>query len=288
MSALRSRAWLNVALLLLAAGLAAVVWLAPSGEPPPAETLSAIDPTTVERVRIEGTRNAVIELRRDDAGWRLVAPRPLPGNDHRVRALLGIAAARVHEAFRAEGNDLRALGLDPPVARLGLDGHEFLFGDTEPLRGWRYILHGTDVHLITDAYFHHMLATPAAFVDPAPLASATDPVAFLLPGGQRLSREQGVWQADPAFAGLSADSAKRLVDAWKNARAASVRELDPALPWSEVIEVSVEGEPEPLEFKVARPEHEVVLGRARLGVQYHFPIAAGNRLLQLTRAPAPA
>lgn len=281
MSGLRARVWLNLALLSLALGLVAVIWLGPSREPPPAERLSAIDPTTVKRVRIERRRANAIELHRGGAGWRLVSPRSLPANDHRVSALLGFTAAKVHEAFRAEGNDLDAFGLDPPVARLILDENEFLFGDTDPLNGWRYILHGPDVHLVTDAYFHHLLATPAAFVDPAPIAAGSEPVAFVLPGGQRLERDNGIWHADPGLEGPSADSANRLADAWKNARAASVKAFDPALAWSQALEVLVKGEPEPLVFKVARLEHEMVLGRVRFGVQYHFPLAAGKRLLEL-------
>ncbi len=281
MTGLRLRVLVNVVLLLLIAGLAIFIWLDPWGPPPPAEEkLSAIDPTRVVRVRIQGPKREPIELRRESAVWRLVVPLSLPANEHRVAALLGLAAARVHDGFRAQGNDLKQFGLEPPTARVLLNDDEFLFGDTESLNGWRYVLYGTDVHLITDAYYHHLLATPAAFVDPAPIGVDARPVAFIL-SGATLRLENGSWQIEPPEAGLGADSGNRLAQAWKSARAASVKRFDPSLGWSETIQVELNGETAPLRFQVARLEHELVIGRPQWNVQYHFPKRAGLRLVEL-------
>jgi len=281
MTGLRLRVLVNVVLLLLVAGLAVFIWLDPWGQPPPAEEkLSAIDPTRVVRVRIEGPKREPIELRRASAVWRLVVPLSLPANENRVAALLGLAAAKVHDGFRAEGNDLKEFGLEPPKARVLLNDHEFLFGDTESLNGWRYVLYGPDVHLITDAYYHHLLATPAAFVDPAPIGVDSRPVAFIL-SSAKLRLENGSWQIEPPKAGWSADSGNRLAQAWKSARAASVKRFDPTLDWSQTIQVELNGEPVPLRFQVARLEHELVIGRPQWKVQYHFPKRAGLRLVEL-------
>lgn len=280
MTSLRIRMLVNAALLLIAVGLVLLIWLDPwRSVAPQKEKLSATDPTRIVRVRIEGPKRAPLELERNNASWRLVAPLSLPANDNRVAALLGLAAAGVHDAFRAEGNELKEFGLDPPKATVLLNEHAFYFGDTEPLNGWRYVQYESDVHLITDAYFHHLLATPAAFVDPALLGADARPVGFVLPGA-RLKLESGRWRIEPPGARLSGDAGNRLADAWRSARAASVRYFDAALDWSETIQVELNGEPEPLRFQVCRLEHELVIGRPQWKVQYHFPKRAGLRLLE--------
>jgi len=159
-----------------------------------------------------------------------------------------------------------------------MDEHEFRVGDTEPLNGWRYVQYGADVQLITDAYSHHLLATAPAFVDPAPIGADVRPVGFSLPG-IRLRLEQGRWRVDPPAASFSADAGERLANAWTSARAASVKSFNSKLDWDQTILVKLDGENEPLRFRVARLEYEWVIGRPEWKVQYHFPKQAGLKLL---------
>ncbi len=284
MTSLRARTLLNLVLLLLAGGLIGFIWWGPGSEPPQEpEKLTDLDITEITRVRIEGPRREPLELNREGSRWQLTKPRVLPADPIRVTALMGIASARVHEAFRAEGNDLAVFGLKPPVARISLDQHELLFGDTDPLNGWRYVLYGSDVHLITDAFYHHVLATPAAFADRSPIGANARPVAFSLPG-VTLSLENGDWKVSPQRDDGGADAGKFLVEAWKNARATSVRPLDPALHWQRTVEVGLEDQQAPLRFRVASLEHELVLARPAWNLQYHFPAKAGGRLIELGAA----
>lgn len=278
MTGLGARVLVNVALLLLAVGLVVFIWLDPLRAPPPVEDkLSTIDPTEVRRLRIEGPNRPPIELIREHGAWRLVAPLSLPANENRVWALLGLAAATVHDAFRAEGNNLSEFGLDPPKFKVLLDEHEFRFGDTEPLNGRRYVEYGPDVHLISDVYFHHLLATAPAFVDPAPIGSDARPVGFLL-SGAKLRLEKGGWRVDPPGAS-GADAGERLANAWASARAASVKRFDPNLDWKQTIQIELNGASEPIRLRIAQLEHELVIGRPEWKVQYHFPKKAGLRLL---------
>ena len=284
MTSLRARSLLNLALLLLAGGLVAFIWLGPGSEPPPEpKRLTALDITEITRVRIESRRREPLELIREGSRWQLTEPRALPADPIRVTALMGISSARVHEAFRAEGNDLAVFGLEPPVARIWLDQHEFLFGDTDPLNGWRYVLYGAEVHLITDAFFHHVLATPEAFADRSPIGADARPVVFSLPGAT-LRLENGDWKVSPQRDDGGANAGRLLVEAWKNARASSVRPLDPALHWQRTVEVGLEDQPAPLRFRIASLEHELVLARPAWNLQYHFPAKAGGRLIELGAA----
>ena len=281
MTALRARVLVNLALIALAAGLAALIWLDPwGGEPPAAERLSAIDPGTVNSLRIERPEQAPIMLERAGSGWRLRSPISLPANPYRVAALLAIASAPVHDAFRAEGNDLRQFGLDPHRVRLLMNQHEFRFGDAEPLAGFRYVHYGADVHLVSDSFFHHLLATAPAFVDLAPIGSDLRAESITL-SGTTLRLEGGRWHADPADLRFGAEAAERLAGAWSGARATSVRAFEPGLDWREEVRIRLVGHPEPLHFVVARLRHELVLGRPERKIQYHFPQQAGLDLVTL-------
>ncbi|MDX1513369.1 MAG: DUF4340 domain-containing protein [Gammaproteobacteria bacterium] len=259
---MRARSLLNLALLLLAAGLIAFIWLGPPSDPPPdLERLSRLEPGAVSRIRIQRSGAPPLEIRRDGSGWRLAAPVERPANPTRVAALLGLVSARVHEAFRAVGNDLAAFGLEPPVATIWFDDQEFRFGDTDALNGWRYVLFGPDVHLITDAFYHHVIATPPAFIDPAPLAGVKAPVAI-------------TDTSDPRAAG---DDGR--AGAWLDARATKVRDMDPGVAWErEILVVPAEGA-QPIRFRAAQVEHELLLARPDWQIQYHFPTAAGAKLL---------
>ena len=281
MIALRTRVLANLALVGLAIGLAIVIWLEPwRQQPPAAERLSTIDPGTVNSVRIERAKRAPIVLERRDSGWRMLSPISLPANEYRITALLGVASAPVHDAFRAEGNDLGQFGLDPPKARLLLNQHEFRFGDADPLAGFRYVHYGPDVHLVSDTFFHHLLATAPAFVDPAPVGSDMRAQSVAI-SNATLRLEAGRWRVDPEDPALSAEAAERLVSAWSSARATSVKDFEPGLDWSDEVQIKLDGQPEPLRFVVARLSHQLVLGRPDLKIQYHFPKQAGLALLTL-------
>jgi hypothetical protein len=279
MTRLRARALVNLVLLSLVLGLVLFIWLDPwRGPPPLRERLSAIDPSQIRKLRVEGSKRSPIELTRGNSGWRLVAPLSLPANEYRVAALLGLASATVHDTFHAQGKDLTEFGLQPPKAKVLLAEHEFRFGDTEPLNGWRYVGYGPNVHLITDHYFHHLLATAPAFVDPAPIGEDARPAGFSI-SGVKLWLENGRWRINPPKGSSSGDDGERLANAWSSARASSVKGFDSGLNWEQTVLVELEGEDEPLAFRVARLEYELVLGRPEWKVQYHFPKKAGLRLL---------
>lgn len=282
MSGPRGRAVLNLVLLALACGLGAFIWLTASSPKPAAARLTDLDIGQVSKLRVQRHGRAALTLHRSDAGWRLVAPVELPADPARVEALLGLARARVHEAFRAAGNDLSEFGLEPPVARVWLDDLEIDFGDTESLNGWRYVLVGPDVHLITDAFFHHLLATPVAFADPSLVSAGRQPTAVLVSAPVlRMLGEDG---ASGLPGGDLRHSSAAHLAAWSNARASGVRALDPSRSWVDGVEIALSGELK-LRFRVADGDHELLFARPDWQLQYHVPRAAARRLLLSASEP---
>ncbi len=271
------RTLINLALLLVVAGLALVIAFAPDEEPPLAlEPLSHENPRAVSRIRLKQGAGTTVELRRVDGRWRLVEPMNIAANDFRVQTLVQMLEAPVHARMDAAPEQLARFGLAPPRARILLDDKEVLFGDTEPIHGRRYLLYDGKVALVDDAFFSHVSSNAANYVNLALLGRDPTLQSFDLPGF-RVYRVAGNWRVDSDDGNVNEDSALMLVDAWRQARATAVRPYEQSLDWNDVIRIELaDGN---LRFDLARTKYEVILGRPELGIQYHLTKGAGARLL---------
>lgn len=153
------QARVNLALALLAAGLALFVWL---DQRPPAQAPAAItglDPKRIQRVRILRP-DAEILLQRATDGWRMEKPQEAPADGAQVEALLAIAAAYSLERIPAPADRLAEFGLAPPSVTLDLDQLRIEVGGTQPVSHQRYLRIGDTIHLINDR-FPLLLQAPA-------------------------------------------------------------------------------------------------------------------------------
>lgn len=282
---MRPRILLN---LVLAAVVAVLGWLAVTGgdapAPQPGLPVTTRDPAAIGRIDIAATGQRPVRLVRDGESWRIDAPYRAPADPFRVGALLGLASARSARGFRAAGNDLSQYGLEPALASVAFDDEVVLVGATDPVENLRYVRSADQVHLLPDRWFSQVFGDAAAWVDPRPLAGATDLVSIALPQA-RWQRDARGWRRSPDAAAPSADAGTRLADAWRHARALSVRALDPAAPWTEQVGIALRGRDRPLVFTVATTRDAVLLGNPGLGVQYRFLPRQGDALLGRSEPP---
>ncbi|NIR29157.1 MAG: DUF4340 domain-containing protein [Gammaproteobacteria bacterium] len=279
---MRSRALLNVALLVVAVGLGLLLVLEP-GRPVPEATqrLTALDAGAITQVRIEIPDGEPVEIAQRGEAWRLRAPLQLPANPFRVEMLTRAAEAVSHARYRVAEEDLPRFGLAPPRATLYLDDTALAFGATEPLSGRRYVRVGGEIHLVDDRFLARLTSPPASFVHPGPLGPDPEPLELTLPDAH-LTLAEGGWRLVPEDPGVSRDALAALVDAWRYAQALSVRALDPDLHADATVRVRLRDRSEPVRFHVARDEERVILTRPDAGVQYHFTPTTGERLLSLS------
>ena len=274
---MRHRTFINIALLLVVAGLAVLIAVAPDKKAGrDLEPLSNENPRAVSRIRLELRAGKTIELRRTGGAWHLVDPMRIAANEFRVQALLRVLEAAVHTRIDAAAQQLARFGLAPPRARMLLDDKEILFGDTEPIYGRRYLLYDGRVALVDDAYFSLLRSSAANYVNLALLGRDPHPQNIVLPD-IRIYRDAGNWRLDADDGKVSADSISRLVDAWRHAQATAVRPYQQSLDWNDVIRVELAGGD--VRFNLAHTEYELILGRPDLGIQYHLTKGTGARLL---------
>lgn len=293
-----TRNWLNLALLGGVALLVLVVIYQPGlNTPQPLPRLTALVPANITHIRIERDGAAPIALERKAQDWIMTAPVRMPANTFRVETMLQVAQAESHTHLDAATVGLADFKLDKPRARLWFDATEIAFGATEPLNGRRYVRVGDSVHLISDTVYFDLTGVFTAFADTALLAPESRLTQLDLPTLRLARLREGGWMQAPNRAQVppepevSMDMINALLDAWRHARAIQVRPY--ATPVSagaepdNVVFIHLEGAEQPLRFDIVSRAPDLVLARADLGVQYHFPAAAVRQLFSLAAHAVP-
>ncbi len=273
-----SRAWINLALFVLLAGLALFAFYGTGKESPEqSSTLTVIDPGKISQIRINHRDGDVISLVKGGQGWRLNQPINVPANSENVQRLLELVRAPSYAQLDVRGVDLAKYKLDPPDLNVEFDGLELAFGGTEPLEGRRYVRAGQVVHLIDDSRYRDANIALAALVSPALLPAGFKQVEIKLPDATISRAEDGRWTVAPASEDLSADVIRRLVDEWQRAEARSVETYAPNGKVLGEIVVRLEPAAE-LRFEIVAREPELILARHDIGMQYHFTADQARRL----------
>lgn len=274
------RALLNIGLLVLLLALGLIAFYEPGLEgPPQAETLTALSPQDIKRIRIERQGADAIVLERKDKQWWMVKPLTVAANTVRIEGLLRVLKARSLNRYGTAALDLTRLGLDPPKARLIVDGTTIDFGITEPLNHRRYVLAGGDVHLIEDTAYYYLTGGYTGFVSNALLEKDQRPVAIRLPD-RSLTLRDGSWHAEPQPPGDSADAAVLLAEAWRHAQAIEIRPYK-SEGKGPFVTITLKGVKTPLRFEIVAREPDLRLGRPDLGIEYLLPPSAAADLFTL-------
>lgn len=168
MNALMRRRWINLGLLGLAVGLAALAWFDPGREQPiipPLLGMVATDP--IKRIEVLRADQEALAFERREGRWRMTAPHSGWANPVLINRVLEVAAVRCPLQYPAAELDRPALHLEPPRLRLRLDDREILFGATTPTDGLRYLQVGATVHLCPDRLYPLLTSAAAGFLTSA-------------------------------------------------------------------------------------------------------------------------
>jgi hypothetical protein len=277
-----SRNLLNLVLLLMLAGLLALAIYEP-GKPdkPIAKAITELDPAAINSVRIERPGQATVVLEKHGEQWRMQEPFVMPANSGRIQQLLRLVQAKSITSYPMSRVDANQLQLDAPSLVLTLNDQTLRFGAITAIGDSRYLQIGNTVHLITDRYSHLARGAASDFVSPALLPESTEINRIDLLSGvsQQGASQQSVKSQD--------EGAHSLLEEWRHARAMRVSALDKTAQPTESVVVNVDAD-KSVHFDVLRSESEIILQRPDVGLQYHFSLAAGQRLLTLPSPEPPA
>lgn len=258
---MRARWLLNLLLLLLVTGLGVVAYLRPGLEAPESPaTLSSLLPEHVQQLQIERAGHASIKINRTADGWQLIHPIKLRANRFRIEPLLQIRRAISHSSFSVVTTSLEQYELVQPAVVLQLDNERYAFGGVEVLNGYRYVMVGDTVHLLSDRIHNHLQMSPYDFVS----------LQLLPPSRTVTAARIGAHEIDDAL----------LLGMWRETEARRVSAYTAFNERVEQMELRLD-DGSALLIDILQRESEVVLGLRARGVKYHFRIDEGERLLPM-------
>lgn len=285
---MKSRWLLNLALLLVVAGLALALYFTPKSDEQAARekvTVSTVDPGTVSKIRIEFPAKAPIVLEKQDGYWHLLEPYKARADQQLAGHLLSILTATTED--KLPGDDLARYDLNQPALRLHLNNEELDFGTHNPLDNRQYVAYKGAVYLLPGAYSELAATQITEMLDKKPLAPSEQIAGFDFsrleqwePTGLRLEREKDQWKVSIAAAKpVQKEIDEWFAENWKNLEALSV---EPYHPDSRVKYPSFEVKltnGKSVHFDKLRESPELQLGRPDEGLIYHFAQDTGFVIL---------
>ena len=168
MNALIRRRWINLGLLGLASGLAALALLEPGRKQTGViSPLLELAPARIERIEVLRIDRETLIFVRRDSRWRMTAPDSGWANPVLIHRILEVATVRCSRQYPAAELDASALHLESPRVWLRLDDREIRFGATTPTDGLRYLQVGATVHLCPDRLYPLLTSAAAGFLTSA-------------------------------------------------------------------------------------------------------------------------
>ena len=272
---LRSRLFINLVLFVIVFGLALFLFTTEKEEDTtPDVKLTDLNPAAVDTIRIVREQSGEIVFRKENGKWLMQSPYRLPANEFRINTMLKLPGAHSYTWFSKDEVELSRFALDSPQVSIEFDDTRIDFGDTSPLAEQRYVLTNDTVHLINDSLYQQLQAPATFFLDTRLLPEEAEIEAITLPV-HTVRQQDGTWHIEPE-ADISADDIMRLVEAWKNLNAISVRNYE-NIKADGTITVELKGQA-PLQFVIAAPLPQLILARPDLGIQYHISGYDAERL----------
>jgi hypothetical protein len=267
-------AWLNAALALVVAALGAFFYLRPAGDSTLEHPLSGLKIQEARSLKIERSGAAPVVLEKKPDGWLIAAPVAARADEARVRQVLAIVEARL--AHRLPSGDRGQFGLDPPQARIIVDGQAFSLGLVNELTREQYVQAGDAVYTVHPRYGAALPLNAFQMASRQLFGPGEAPQRIAL-ADFTVEQRDGKWTLTPAAGDLSQDDLVRWVDEW---RLASALSLEPrsATRAREEISIGLKSGGGFTLGLISR-EPELVLTRSDEALQYRFSAAVAKRLL---------
>lgn len=276
------RLWINVGLLVFIVFLSTVLLMPEDKTEQDLPRLTSIEKNDIVKIEVLRKNLNNFEFNKQGETWQMNLPQQFLANSARINAMLHILGSESHGQLNPAEVDLARFDLIDPIITLKLNDYVFQFGNTDAIDQRRYVLFDGTIYLTNDSLYTQLTTNAAFFADTKilPLDFEIDAIQF---PENKMELHDGQWQLQNLM-DVSPDQLKQIVFAWNNASAISVNKYSGPDSASSIIVSSPNDEA--IEFIVVSTEPHLVLGRKKLGIQYHLGSDETKRLL-LTENPKP-
>lgn len=284
-SPMRPRNLINAGLAVVLVALITLIAYEPGKEK--VETLdfiSDLKPSDIKNIVIEKPGSQDIILFKTNNQWQMSNPYKNNANNNRINKLLELSHAKSHSQYPVGEINLDQLKLSSPDLSITFNDRKFIFGTTDAIKGYRYIQINNSVYLITDRFSHLMRGNTTNLLSPALISKNSTIKKLVLPGLTIQSNDTD-WTTKPDDKFTGADHVQQFLDEWRYARAIRVSKINTRggietnANKNATIKVYTE-QNKPLLFYITQTNDEIILRRPDTGMQYHFTVEAGERLLK--------
>ncbi len=282
---MKPRNFLNIGLAFVLLSLIALIAYEPGEEIVASKVfITQLKPTDIHKLVIEQAQYGRVVLTRTNDLWQINEPYNNQANTLRINKILELSHAKSHAQYPATDINLKQLNLSTPDLTITLNDTKLIFGTTDAIKGYRYIQVDNTVHLITDRFSHLIRGQASQLLSPALLPKGTVISKLVLPELTLQTNETG-WSISPDNKSISADQVQQFLDEWRFARAIRVSKMtanaDKGATGSKRSAIKVYSDENNLIlFDLTQTEDEIILQRSDTGLQYHFTVEAGERLLK--------
>lgn len=264
---------LNLALLIFFVALASIIYLS-KNKSNELEKLSNTQAHDIQSITIHHNKNTTRLARQKDGHWQITQPISIAANNFRVKSVLNLLNAPVHNKYSSTDIDLSKIGLDKPDTTIKLDNETITFGIINPATNLRYIKKGNFVYTIEDVYYPLLSSSFSTLVS-LNLLPENSVITKLILKNQTISKnKKDFWQSN---IDISADNINKTIDHWQHDQAFGIHEYMKRDSLGEVF-VYLKDKP-PVSYMITDTDPWLILARPELGLEYHLDIKAYKNLI---------
>lgn len=285
---MRSRLYLNAALLLLLGGLAAVVFF-DAKKTTLKPTLASIAIDKIKRIQIKQKGQQAIVLQLDQQQWQITSPFKARASASKVERLLKIPAIPSQASYPLEKADKERFGLAQPTIELSFNDQLLSLGKVEPVNFRRYIAHENSMMLVDDTFMHLLSAPASSLVDTRIIPENAQITQISSPQFDLVINDNNRWRnrlASSEEPSLSSDDVQAFLDEWRFARATSVslNKNSPSPLQKEDILITLDNTKQ-LHFILQTTKSGATLSPPKAAFSYHISSKKRDQLLNFPASP---
>lgn len=238
------------------------------------ERISTIDTNTIQHIQINHNKRT-ITAHKNNRQWEITQPISINANNTRIESLLKLLNAPIHAQFPSDKLKQYQFNLDTSTTRVTFDNNTFIFGETNPATGLRYILSDNIIYTIEDVYYPLISSSIGTLISLNLLEHNSSIEKLILNNQTILKNDKGSWQST---ASISTDIINKTIHHWKTLRAFVVHQYSPRDDLGNVI-IHLADSNKPIKFIITETDPSLILARPDLNIEYHFDISAFNNLI---------